>query len=51
MINMMGSQKVPGIPLQTENDRYDSERIVVVGSSACLLTGATSLDRFKLILH
>ena len=29
-----GHSKFPGIPLQTENEREDSARMVVVGSSA-----------------
>jgi len=40
-----GSQKVPGNPLLTENERYDSECSDVV-SLACLLAVTTGLVRF-----
>ena len=47
-LSMRGSQKVAGIPLQTENERWDRARSDVRGSLACLVPVATGVDRFRL---
>jgi hypothetical protein len=46
-----GSQNVPGIPLQKENERKDRAHSDAVWSFACLLTVAKSVDRFRLVVR
>jgi hypothetical protein len=46
MSTTYGGQKVPGIPLQTESEIYGAYSDVV-GSLACLLAAATSVDSFQ----
>ena len=49
-LSTRGSQKVPGIPLQKENERKDRAHSDVVWSFACLLAVAKTVDRFRLVV-
>jgi hypothetical protein len=44
--NYDGRSKSLKILLQMENERYERVHTVMAGSSACLLAGATGVDRF-----
>ena len=50
-LSTRGSQKVPGISLQKENERNDRAHSDVVWNFACLLVVAKSVDRFSLVVR